>query len=413
MSGSEWLAILALLACALAILPGTLGILMLTNRLAAEAGGARLIYQHSRLVFVLSLVALAVAWLLAARNQSASAVIVSSTIAYAAILAFGFLMHTRLMFRPVRDPTFIPVEQALQKFDAAEEVVGVIDPAGEPYAFIARLARRPHIVHQPHGNAPFMMTHCILSHSSMAYENSGEFKDPEIMITAAVANNMVFYEVKNRCSITQLHNASRDGSLPLKTLPSLMMSLSTWATLYPDSPVWVRPRTWRDAFYLKVLSRADVIDPASPVLVYPLMNEPDGRLPLKSLVLGVEINGAERAYPLELLDSDTLINDELGSTPLLIVSAYGGDYAQVFSRNVQARNVLTFRSSGVSEQLIDNETESIWDIKGNCVQGAHEGNKLQQIPHYNKIFWFAWVDYHPGTEVYASVDAGSHRGRAA
>ena len=43
MTGFEIMAIVSALLCALAILPGTLGILMLTNKIAADAAGARLI----------------------------------------------------------------------------------------------------------------------------------------------------------------------------------------------------------------------------------------------------------------------------------------------------------------------------------------------------------------------------------
>lgn len=416
MSGAEWLAMLAVVACALAILPGTLGILMLTNRLAADERGARLIYRHSRIVLGFSAAAMVFAWLRAAAGDHISAVVIGSTVVYAGILAFGFLMHTRFLFQPVTNPKFISVQQALDEFGPDEEVVGVFDPAGEPWAFVARLARRPHIVHQPHGGAPFMMTHCILSHSSMAYENSGAFAKPEIMITAAIANNMVFYDTRNQCSVTQLHNGSRDGSLPLKTLPTLMMSLGTWAQLYPDTRVWVRQRTWRDTFYLKVLSRADVIDQASPVLVYPLMHAKDERLRLKELVLGVEVNGAERAYPLADLGSAVAINDELGSEPLLVLTAFGGDYAQVFSRRVGASTVLAFQRSersDQSDQLVDTQTGSTWNLKGQCVEGQHQGAQLQPVPHYNKIFWFAWADYHPATDVYQPQHAAADRGRAA
>ena len=411
MSGTEWLAVFAVVACALAVLPGTLGILMLTNRVAADERGARLIYRHSRILLWLSIAAMLLAWVQQLRGAGAAQILFAATVVYAGILAFGFLMHTRLMFQPVRAPKFITVDRALAEFGPDEEVVGAIDPAGEPWAFVARLARRPHIVHQPRGDTPFMMTHCILSHSSMAYENSGAFAHPEIMITAAIANNMVFYDAKNRCSVTQLHNGSRDGSLPLKPLPTLMMSLGSWARLHPESRVWIRDRTWRDTFYLKVLARADVIDPASPVLVYPLMHERDERLPLKSLVLGVESNGAERAYPLSTLDDGALINDELGGEPLLLVSGFGGDYAQVFSRRVGSGSDLSFRASDSPDRLIDVQTQSTWNLKGECIEGPHRGARLRPIPHYNKIFWFAWADYHPATEVYAPPRAVS--GRAA
>lgn len=413
MSGAEWLTMLAVVTCALAILPGTLGILMLTNRMAADERGARLIYRHSRIVFGFSVAAMVFAWSWAAAGDHFPAVVIGATVAYAGILAFGFLMHTRLLFRPVKDPIFIPVQQSLDRFGPDEEVIGVFDPAGEPWAFVARLARRPHIVHQPQGNAPFTMTHCILSHSSMAYENSGAFAHPDIMITAAIANNMVFYDTRNQCSVTQLHNASRDGSLPLKTLPTLMMGLGTWAQMYPRSRVWIRQRTWRDTFYLKVLSRADVIDQDSPVLVYPLMHDKDERLPLKALVLGVEVNGAERAYPLTGLGAAVAINDELGSEPLVVVTGFGGDYAQVFSRRLEGGTDLTFERSERPDQLIDTQTGSKWNLQGQCVAGQHRGAQLRPVPHYNKIFWFAWADYHPATDVYQPQPVAADRGRAA
>lgn len=413
MAGSEWLAAVATLMCAISILPGTLGILMWTNRFAAQASGARLIYQRSQLLFALSLLGMIISWVWALRGDTVPPIVIGSSILFAGVLGFGFLMHTRLLFQPVLKPRFISIEQALKEFDGSEEVVGVIDPDNRPWAFIARLARRPHIVHQPEGSAPFMMTHCILSHSSMAYENSGAFNQPEIMITAAIANNMVFYDRKNRCSITQLHNASADGSLSLKTLPTIMMSLTSWALLYPQSSVWIRPKTWRDIFYLKVLSRAEVIDPASPVLIYPLMNGTDDRLSLKQLVLGVEVNGEERAYPMAALGSDTVINDELGATPVLVVTAFDGDYAQVFSREVEPGRVLTFGRKDNTDQFTDQETQSVWSLDGNCTRGTLQGSRLRPIPHYNKIFWFAWADYHPGTDVYTMARVDKNRGQAA
>ncbi len=56
-------------------------------------------------------------------------------------------------------------------------------------------------------------------------------------------------------------------------LCAVVVRLSTWKSLYPESKVWVRPKEWRDFFYLKLLSRADVIDPASPVMFYALQQD--------------------------------------------------------------------------------------------------------------------------------------------
>jgi hypothetical protein len=273
MNTTDVLALLAILLTAVAVLPGTLGILMLTNKIAASPAGARYIYSQSGILIAAAVALIGYCLYQNGATGSWSITVIGSTVAVALLLAYGFLMHAKLLFRPVKDPVFISLDEALEKFGPDEEVVGVIDKDGTPFAFVARLARRPHIVYQPEGDSPFIMTHCILAHSSMSYALEGNFEKPDITITAALANNMVFYEKSSRCSVVQIHNRLEGRNDPLSTLPTVTTSLRTWKRLYPESPVWMRPVEWRDIFYLKVLARADVIDPASPVMVYPLQHE--------------------------------------------------------------------------------------------------------------------------------------------
>ena len=406
MSGFEIIAIVSALLCALAILPGTLGILMLTNKIAADAAGARLIYQHSVKVLIFSAVLILFACFQVLSGDNLSWLFITTVVLYVGICVFGFLMHTQLLFKPVRKPVFISVAEAIEKFGQQEEVVGVFDSSGEPYAFITRLARRPHIVYQPEGDNPFIMTHCILSHSSMAYEMGGKFKQPDIIITAAMANNMVFYERSNRCAMTQMHNKPLDADFALKLLPTISVSLKTWQALYPGTKVWVREKDWRDTFYLTMLARADVIDPDSPVLVYPLQQKLDERLAMKSFVLGVELDNRFRAYPVSIFENNQLIHNEFGNTSLLLVAAQNNDYLQIFNRNVGGQ-ILTFTSGQRKERFKDNETGSDWNMQGLCIAGDYEGEQLECVPHYNKIFWFVWADYHPDTDIY--TDAGTEQ----
>jgi len=209
------LAIIAVPLIALGVLPGTLGVLMLTNRIAASPAGARYIYSQSGLLIVVALLLLAYAGYQSAMAGTYSILVISSMAAVAILLIYGFLMHAKLLFKPVRKPVFISIDAALEKYGPDEEVVGVIDKTGKPFAFVARLARRPHIVYQTKGEAPFIMTHCILAHSSMSYALEGNFSNPDITITAALANNMVFYEKSSRCSVVQINNRLEGRNDPL------------------------------------------------------------------------------------------------------------------------------------------------------------------------------------------------------
>ena len=398
MNALNTVAIVAALLTAVAVLPGTLGILMLTNKIAASAAGARYIYFQSGVLVIVALLLIAYALYRSALSGTYSMAVVGSGIAVSLLLIYGFLMHAKLLFRPVRNPVFVSIDTALKKFGPDEEVVGVIDKNGDPYAFVARLARRPHIVFQTKGDAPFIMTHCILAHSSMSYALEGSFQNPDITITAALANNMVFYDKSNRCSVVQIHNRLEGSNDPLSLVSTVMTSLKTWQTLYPDSPVWMRPVEWRDMFYLKLLARADVIDPGSPVMVYPLQHRLDERLPMKSLVLGLVADNQARAYPVDVIAEQKVINDQLGNSSLAIFCV--DDYMQVFDSCVGQDNTLTFTASDQDGRFIDDESGSEWSATGACVSGTYVGRQLSVIPHYNKIFWYVWSDYYPGGEIF-------------
>jgi hypothetical protein len=391
-------AIIATLLTAVAVLPGTLGILTLTNKIAASPAGARYIYFQSGALLAVSLVLIAYVGYRGNQADAYSYLVIGCMAAVALLLIYGFLMHAKMLFKPITKPTYASIDEALEKFGPDEEVVGVIDKNGNPFAYIARLARRPHIVFQPEGDAPFIMTHCILAHSSMSYALEGDFSDPDIIITAALANNMVFYDKSSRCSVVQLHNRLEGRNDPLATLPTIMTSLGSWKKHYSQSPVWTRAKSWRDIFYLKLLSRANIIDPASPVVVYPLAHEQDQRLPLKSLVLGVLVGSQARAYPVTMATSRKVINDQLGGSSLAIFCS--DDFMQLYDRRIDNDTVLSFKWSEQADRFIDRESDSEWSATGLCVGGEHQGRQLAPVAHFNKIFWYVWADYFPGSEVF-------------
>jgi len=394
---STLLAFASVVLGALAALPGSLGILKFTHRLTARPAGAFFVYVVSVPVYVAAAAALAGSVYLTATDRGHWWVAAFGGVGFGGLSVFGFLMHTRFMFRPVRRPTFVPAREAVERFGDQEEVIGVLDRRGLPFAFVARLARRPHVVWQPDGVAPFIATHCVLSHSSAAYEVDETFAADQIYISSVLANNLVFYDRGSHCSILQIENQSTDGRRQLKRLPTVMTSLGAWRQRYPDSPVWVREAEWRDTFYLKLLARASVVDPASQDLVYPLEAPPDTRLALKEYVMGVRVNGAAKAYPLSAFRQTRITEDMVGGEPIVFFSAGGGDLVTLFSRRHPA-GVLSFEPVG-DDCVRDATTSSVWTMAGECVSGPLAGFRLTPTPHYNKIFWCVWADFFPATAV--------------
>ncbi|MFQ5526130.1 MAG: DUF3179 domain-containing (seleno)protein [Thermoanaerobaculia bacterium] len=393
----------AVLVAAVAVFPGSLGVVMFTHKLLARPAGAFLFNVLAPFLWLASLALLLASGWAAVRTQSPIGSVVVAGILVAGTTLFGFLMHMRFMFKPVREPRYLTPDEALERFGSDEEVVGVIDSRERPFAYIARLARRPHVVYQAEGEAPFIMTHCILSHSSMAYELDEQFSASRIYVSSVLANNLVFYDKTNNCTVLQIKDRARDGRYELTTLPTLHCSLASWRRFYPESEVWYRPREWRDTFYLKLLARASVIDQASPDLVYPLERDPDERLPLKAYVLGVNLGGECKAFPIEVFADTPAVEDTVGGEPIVFLASEGGDLIHLFSSRLESGRVLHWQSTG-PERFEDLETRSTWTCTGTCVAGELEGRRLESVPHYNKIFWCVWADYFPATTVYSAAE---------
>jgi len=58
----------------------------------------------------------------------------------------------------------------------------------------------------------------------------------------------------------------------------------------------------------------------------------DPRLPAREKIMGIEVTGGQKAYPLALLKQETVLNDRVGSTPVVVVHSAATDTTTVFSR---------------------------------------------------------------------------------
>jgi hypothetical protein len=76
---------------------------------------------------------------------------------------------------------------------------------------------------------------------------------------------------------------------------------------------------------------------------------------------------------------------------------------QVYDRRIDSDTTLTLHGTD-GDRFVDQESGSEWSVTGACLAGKYEGRKLVPIPHYNKIFWYVWSDYFPGSEVFGTDD---------
>jgi Protein of unknown function (DUF3179) len=126
----------------------------------------------------------------------------------------------------------------------------------------------------------------------------------------------------------------------------------------------------------------------------------DKALEARALVVGVNANGASRAYPFDALLKQSPIIDELGRVPIIIVM--GDDHKSVrgFERTVDGRPLEFFVKPGVAPlRLVDAQTGSEWDFSGRAVGGPSTGKQLARLAVLND-YWFDWKTYNPETTLY-------------
>ncbi len=101
-------------------------------------------------------------------------------------------------------------------------------------------------------------------------------------------------------------------------------------------------------------------------------------------VIALEINGAARAYPLQVLTFHEIVNDRVGGVPVAVTFCPLCYSAIVFERILQGEPV-EFGVSGLLRKsdlvMYDRKTETLWQqFNGQAIVGDLAGQTLEQVP---------------------------------
>jgi len=126
-----------------------------------------------------------------------------------------------------------------------------------------------------------------------------------------------------------------------------------------------------------------------------------GELSGQALVIGIEMGGLSRAYPLSVLIPHHIVNDSLGEIPVAAMYCPACRSGYIFDPVVRGRR-LTFEPVTVRRRnmvMKDRETGSVWQHEtGICLIGEFKGEQLG-ILSSEMCNWSAWSSEHPDTSV--------------
>ena len=127
-------------------------------------------------------------------------------------------------------------------------------------------------------------------------------------------------------------------------------------------------------------------------------------LKTKELVLGVFDGSDAVAFSLERLAAagvSQVVNDQVGSTPFVVAARSQWNTAQAFDRRVNGETLTFTLFNPGPFTMTDDQTGSVWDIRGVAISGPMMGQKLTLVADSYTAFWFAWSLYYPSIRVYS------------
>ena len=300
------------------------------------------------------------------------------------------------------NPEFVgPQDPALSYLKSSDRVVGiVVDDV--PYAIPINILWWHEIVNLDVGGRSLAITHCPLTGSSLVFD-----REPVGGVEFGVSgllylNNLMMYDRSTGESLwPQMLRGARCGvqsGTPLESVAALEMRWDRWWFLHYDTKV-LSERTGHVREYDRY-PYGDYAEPRNDATLFPRI-QLDTRLQPKELVLGFPVGEQLWAVPfgaLAEIGPQAAIHPVATSPEIVVLWDTLGESAMAFTTRLESGERLTLRV--VDERIFDDETGSRWRFDGLALAGPLEGVQLQPIAEAHSAFWFAWIDFHPDTQLW-------------
>ena len=315
---------------------------------------------------------------------------------------------------PIYSPKQTTIQDADQWLDDQEPVIA-LEIEGDARAYPIQVLIWHEIANDVVGGVPVAVTFCPLCNSAIVFDRRLDGDVHEFGVSGNLRfSDLIMWDHQTESWWQQFTGEAIVGELTDKQLTMIPASMISWADFKAASPsgtVLSKDTGFSRPYGNNPCSGYDRVD-RPPFLFF---GERDGRLLPMERVAAVTTANTDLAFPFSILEEELVVNYAGDGRDLVVffklgtVSALDGSSIRL-SRDVGATGVfdanldgqmLTFRPNG--DEIVDNETESVWSILGEAIQGPLEGSKLSPIVHANH-FWFAWEAFKPDTVIYQGAD---------
>lgn len=300
---------------------------------------------------------------------------------------FNFKFEADKMFYQPQHKNFSTIS------NSGADTVLVIGVAinGEAKAFPIQIIGYHHQVRDTIGNTPAIITYCTVCRTGRVFSPVVNGKPETFRLVGMDHFNAMFEDATTKSWWQQATGIAVAGPLKgqaLPEIPSQQLTLAAWQRLYPHSPV-MEPDTTYNKRYKGLYNYNKGTIKSS------LEKRDSASWKMKSWVVGVINKGAARAYDWNELLQKELIEDTLQGTPIVLALENDTASFHVWSRQLNEQT-LRFTKNKATQTLTDANTNSVWNMNGECIEGPFKGSRLATMQSYQE-FWHSWQNFRPYT----------------
>ena len=292
----------------------------------------------------------------------------------------------------IDNPKFAEIQDS--RFMSDSDTVIGLEINGEAKAYPIFILVWHEIVNDKVGNTPVSVTYCPLCYTNQVFERIIDGQEVEFGTSGKLYNsNLLMYDRYTESYWSQALGMAVKGELSgyqLNLVPFDVITWGDWKKLHPDTLVLTT-----DTGHI----RSYATDPygnyyTEPRIMFPVEHSDDRLFP-KEIIIGFNQDGIYKAYKQNDIESNVVINDLIGETPVILVSLFS-ENSRAFERIVNDVQLDFVFDDG---KILDVQTNSEWNYDGLAISGESKGLQLERLP-IEPGFWFEWVAFHPETIVF-------------
>jgi hypothetical protein len=305
----------------------------------------------------------------------------------------------------IDNPKFVTVHEAGNNFLSDSDLVLGININGDIRAYPLLILVWHEIVNDKVGGVPVAVTYCPLCFTNQVFNST---ISPNQVLKFGTSgklynSNLVMYDRTSKSLWSQALGQAIVGKYAGQKLQRIPFDISywrDWKQLYPNSKILSKDTGF---------SRPYGADPygdyyTSNQLYFPVSNH-DNRLGLKEKIVGLDnsggiVKGQYKAYKLQQIETQKVINDDIGGKPITLFSLHP-TMVRVYDRMIMEGKILEFKYNNSNNKITDKQTGTEWNFDGEALNGTLKGTHLTRLP-FDEGFWFEWIAFHPQTALYPS-----------